>query len=383
MAISKQERFYSIVKNRWILVSSVIVSISVFLFNYRLPLELFPENDTYFEYTTVSDGNFESGNSTTSIDSSNRHLTFEYTLGDESDNPYARLIFHAHDLFRPINLGQFDNVEFSLHPDETTDFTLTLYTYVQNFSAPENSETHRPYSFICRPKEGEKIYTYPLNDFATPTWWFSMFGLGEEDMPVDKKKKITHLSFSGVPQTINENRGETLRITIERFRFTSSILKSILLSILVAIGYLVAISLSVTYIQVLLQKRKNREIKRRLYHPGQREVYTDDQKKVLLDYISQNYHNPLLSLELISKDVGVNQFQVGEIISDQFKMRYKEYVSHLRIAESKRLLTATDTSISTISENVGYCYPNSFSRAFRAVEGITPNQYRKQNQSNS
>ncbi len=376
MASSKPKHFNSILKNRWVFLSFVIVFISVFLLNYSLPLELFPKNDTYFDYTSDSDGNFEDGNSTTSIDSSNQHLTFEYTLGEENETPYARLIFHAHDLFRPINLNHFDNVEIVLHPEETNDFTLTLYTYVKNFSDPDNSNTHRPYSFICRPKEGVKKYNYQLNDFATPTWWFSQFGLGEEDIPNDKKKQITHLSFSGAAR----KTGELSKITIERFRFTKSLNRSLFFSISLSIGYLLVISLLVQFIQKNMQKRKNRDIKRRLYHPDQREVYTAEQKKMLLDYIAKNYHNPLLSLELISKDVGVNQFQVGEIISDQFKMRYKEYISHLRIAESKRLLSSTDTTIATISENVGYCYPNSFSRAFRTSEGLTPNQYRKQEQ---
>ncbi len=377
MATSKPKHYYSIIKNKWVFVSFVIVFVSVFLLNYRLPLELFPQNDTYFEYTTVSDGNFEDGNSTTSIDSANEHLTFEYTLGEENETPYAMLIFHAHDLFRPINLNQYSNVEISLHPDETSDFTLTLYTYVKNFSDPDNSDTHRPYSIICRPKGSEKVYNYPLNDFATPTWWFSLFGLGEEDMPTDKKKQITHLSFSDATQ----KTGEPLRITIESFRFTNSVWKAVAIATIVSLIYFFIVAFVINNLQLTLQKRKNREIKRRLYHPDQREVYTDEQKAQLLDYIAKSYHNPLLSLELIAKDVGVNQFQVGEIVSDQFKMRYKEYISHLRIVESKRLLSTTDTSIATISENVGYCYPNSFSRAFRTSEGLTPNQYRKQEQS--
>ncbi len=33
--------------------------------------------------------------------------------------------------------------------------------------------------------------------------------------------------------------------------------------------------------------------------------------------------------------------------------------------------------VSVIAEEVGYCYSNSFSRVFKQVVGVTPNQFRK------
>ena len=43
---------------------------------------------------------------------------------------------------------------------------------------------------------------------------------------------------------------------------------------------------------------------------------------------------------------------------------------------AKELLWKTDRSISEIAYELGYQYPQYFSRAFKTATGMTPNQYR-------
>ncbi len=364
-----QKKISFILLFRVAVLPAILVFFILFFLTYQTPLEIFPENDTLFEYSTVSDGNFEDGNSSSSFDTSNRHLKFEYTLGDKNETPYAMLIFHAHELFRSINLKQYKSVEIYLHPEESSDFTLTLYTYVPGFSDPGNSDTHRPYSLICRPHGTEKLYRYALDDFATPGWWFSAFNLGEEDVPKSDWEQITHLSISDATRLQNK----PLQITIEKIRFTDSLGQKLLFAALCAVLYL----LIYFAVSKQLRIRKNRKIKQRLYHPGAKTSYTPEDKDKLILFLSENYSDPLLTLEKIEKQIGLNQFQVSEIISDTYKMRYKQYLNHIRLEVAKKLLTTTDNPISAIAEEVGYCYSNSFSRAFRQSEEMTPNQYRK------
>lgn len=348
---------------------TVIIFVLVFIKIYHKPLELFPENDTFFDYSTISDGNFEDGNSSTSIDTSDRHLSFKYTLGDKNETPYAMLVFHAHELFRHINLQQFSSVEITIHPEESSNFKLTVFTYVSGFSDPGNSDTHRPYSIICRPEAGVKKMKFHLKDFATPGWWFSAFKIGEEDIPESTMDRITHLSISDATQKKNQ----PLKIVIEEIRFVDSIPRKLILSLLAALAYMIASFLIFERVRI----RRNRKIKQRLYHPGSRTSYNDEEKAKLLTYLTEKFNDPLLTLEKIEKEIGLNQFQVSEIISDTYQMRYKQYLNRIRLDEAKRLLTTTDNPISAIAEEVGYCYSNSFSRAFRQSEDMTPNQYRK------
>lgn len=346
-----------------------------FLLIYRSPLEIFPTNETYFGYSAESDGNFETGNSTTSLDSTKSHLTFAYTLGNKSDMPFARLIFHAHQLFRTLNLNYYRTMEITLHPEECSSFVITLFTYVPGFSSPEDSRTHRPYSLICHPVPGKKVYRFPLKDFATPTEWFSSQNLKLENVPKSDWAKMTHLSFSDATLKMNV----PLKITLEKIQFKNSIIVSLLESIILPLIYLIGFILFTKK----MRKKRNREIKQRLYHPNSAESYTEEEKKRLIDYLNINYSDPLLTLEKIEKQIQLNQFQVSEIISDAYQMRYKQFISQRRISEAKRMLEKTDTPINAIAEKVGYCYSNSFSRVFRESEGMTPNEYRAKFQQNS
>ena len=87
----------------------------------------------------------------------------------------------------------------------------------------------------------------------------------------------------------------------------------------------------------------------------------------------------MLSLDLIKKDTGINAFQCNEILIDNFTMKYKQYISYIRIEEAKRLLTESNRQINEISELVGYCYPNSFSRTFKQIVNCSPKEFRETN----
>ena len=338
---------------------------------YKKSLELFPNNDTFFELSSVSDGNFEDGNSTTSIDTSDKHLTFNYTLGDKSETPYAMIIFHTHKLFRSIDLRRYDYIHIKLHPEETSNFTITLYTYIPGFSQPDNSQTHRPYSIICYPKKGKTEYYFKLSDFATPNWWFSAMNVRAEDVPPNNWGQITHLSISDATQEKNK----PLHMVIEKISFDDSIPPKLIVSLL--LGFIV--SLFIYFIPNYKKKKKNREIKKRIYSGNYKKIYSDEDVEKLFTYIHENFSNPLLTLEKIETYLKLNQFQISEIVSDKYNMKYKKYLNYIRVEEAKRLLATTDIPINKIAENVGYCYPNSFSRVFRQFEGITPMEYRKQN----
>ena len=50
----------------------------------------------------------------------------------------------------------------------------------------------------------------------------------------------------------------------------------------------------------------------------------------------------------------------------------------VRIEKAKEILATTRYRIIDVAMQVGYSNSSSFTRAFHAMEGITPNQYRRQ-----
>lgn len=55
----------------------------------------------------------------------------------------------------------------------------------------------------------------------------------------------------------------------------------------------------------------------------------------------------------------------------------QQYIQKQRILKSRYLLTRTNLSISTITEQLGFCNDSHFIRVFQKKEGITPFRYRK------
>jgi AraC-like DNA-binding protein len=53
------------------------------------------------------------------------------------------------------------------------------------------------------------------------------------------------------------------------------------------------------------------------------------------------------------------------------------YVRELRLAEARRLLSATELAVSEIAEKTGFANQFHFSRAFRKAAGMTPSAYRR------
>lgn len=58
-----------------------------------------------------------------------------------------------------------------------------------------------------------------------------------------------------------------------------------------------------------------------------------------------------------------------------------EQITHERLARAKRLLIRTNLPLTDVAARAGFAYPTRLSEAFRKALGITPTEYRRQNQS--
>lgn len=66
----------------------------------------------------------------------------------------------------------------------------------------------------------------------------------------------------------------------------------------------------------------------------------------------------------------------GDLIKKETGKSALEYVQQKTMETAKDMLAQTDMSISETAYRLGYQYPQYFSRAFKRVVGITPNEYR-------
>jgi hypothetical protein len=118
-----------------------------------MPLKLYPENQTFFEFDVVSNISKDRGFSEMTIDSASGHLHFRYNYAKDDESPFAILIFHAHELARHLNLQNYEYIDLDIDPNLSQDFTISMYVYVDGFSDLMLAETHRPYSIKTRVKK--------------------------------------------------------------------------------------------------------------------------------------------------------------------------------------------------------------------------------------
>jgi len=58
----------------------------------------------------------------------------------------------------------------------------------------------------------------------------------------------------------------------------------------------------------------------------------------------------------------------------------QEFLTTYRLTRAKEQLALTNTAVSAIAQSVGYRDPLVFSKAFKNLVGMTPIQYRRQQQ---
>ena len=95
----------------------------------------------------------------------------------------------------------------------------------------------------------------------------------------------------------------------------------------------------------------------------------------VLHYISEHFTEPL-SLEIISRALGVSRTHLSHFFSQQLKINFCQYINTLRVDYACFLLRDPAYTISQIVYLCGYGNPRTFHRAFMNHCKMTPKQYR-------
>lgn len=106
---------------------------------------------------------------------------------------------------------------------------------------------------------------------------------------------------------------------------------------------------------------------------------TDIIENQIVHYIQENSHNPNISVGMIAQLYDMNDYELSKFFKKCTGERMIEYIHKVRINHAKQLLLETDLKIKEIAEKVGYYDSDSLIRNFKKVTGITPGQFRQQN----
>ncbi len=94
-------------------------------------------------------------------------------------------------------------------------------------------------------------------------------------------------------------------------------------------------------------------------------------------YIAGHYSARLRISELAGC-IRIDRSYLTRLFRESLGITPQEYLLQYRFTEAARLLRNTSLKVESIAHAVGYENPSSFSRMFKHVKGMTPNEYRQQ-----
>lgn len=96
-----------------------------------------------------------------------------------------------------------------------------------------------------------------------------------------------------------------------------------------------------------------------------------------MDYLEASYASPITVVQ-IAASVGVSPIYLNKLFKLSTGKTLSEYLNYYRIQQSLPMLTDSDSTVSRISEAVGYNDVRSYIRFFKKFYTMTPNEYRKE-----
>lgn len=97
-------------------------------------------------------------------------------------------------------------------------------------------------------------------------------------------------------------------------------------------------------------------------------------------YITENFHKDI-SMDDAAKETNLSYHYFSKFFKDSMGKSFVEYLTELRVDKSRELLLETDDSIKEICYKIGYSDPNYYCKIFKKVTGMTPTEFRENQQS--
>jgi two-component system, response regulator YesN len=93
------------------------------------------------------------------------------------------------------------------------------------------------------------------------------------------------------------------------------------------------------------------------------------------DYI-RNHYSEEISLKNVAEYIFINPNYLSELFKEETGTNFIDYLIETRMNSAKKLLLRPGIKVYEVGQMVGYSEPESFTRAFKKVIGVSPNEYK-------
>jgi AraC-like DNA-binding protein len=341
----------------------VIFSVFLFWIHFKQDLIIFPGSKADW----YSDKN-EGGKSLVhSLQADSAGISYAYTMHSDFKFPYLAVFFSPRS-GTYFDLSDYDFLDIDVKAIHTRRIPVLLNSVVNNYSVPSDPNSFRPLIAEFDFDTSRSLYSIPLSDFLTPSWWYSNRKITDAQIGDPEFSKISSVCIQQCHQlpfgVKEEVRIKSIRLTRNNFTLLYYIL-----SVLIAfygIAFLRHFKLKTSDSTVMLPQHKL-DLKN----------IEDEELEKLITFLGHNYSNPDLSLEIIQMETGINESKINNLLKKHFQSTFKKYLNKLRVQEGKRLLLGTDRQVLDIAFKIGYSNVTHFNRVFKEQEDCSPNEFRR------
>ena len=97
----------------------------------------------------------------------------------------------------------------------------------------------------------------------------------------------------------------------------------------------------------------------------------------IIEYLTRNYHNPMLSLTSLADYMKMSPVYLCSIFKKKNTVSFSQYLTELRFKKACQLLRSTAMKNYEISIAVGITNAQYFCSRFKKMYGCTPQEYRE------
>ncbi len=97
----------------------------------------------------------------------------------------------------------------------------------------------------------------------------------------------------------------------------------------------------------------------------------------LIRLINENIGNPKLSIDDISKELGISRTQLHRVVKQVTQLSTTLFIRKVKLEKAKELLVSTDLRIAEIADMIGIDSPQNFSKYFAQEYQQSPTEYRR------
>ena len=101
-----------------------------------------------------------------------------------------------------------------------------------------------------------------------------------------------------------------------------------------------------------------------------------DKLKIVLKFVERSYMHKITVAEVADR-IDFSESHFMRYFKENMGTSFVDYLREYRLTMAARLLIASDASILSIAEEVGFDNLSYFNRAFKKHYGVTPSQYRR------